>query len=225
MSDERLTTSNSFSNSEEQTMSNMIEPEVEEPSGGGGPNRLFIILALSLAGLLVLGLLGVSIYLVYTRFIAPPASGSPTPTRPPAVITATTTVVGTPAPVATDTPGGATPTPTSVLSGRTPVPTITGTLPSVPGATGTPAPSPTSGVVPIATNTPTPGGGAAATSAPARTNTPSSETPGTGGGGTPPTSDGGTLPTTGLETDLAIIGALMVLLLLIARGLRSAFSR
>ncbi len=85
--------------------------------GGGGPNRLFVVLAVGLAGLLVLGLLAVGGVLLIPRLLgggAPPptARAVTTPTR--AIALATTAPTSTPAPTEAPTPtlvnaaGGAT---------------------------------------------------------------------------------------------------------------------
>ena len=86
---------------------------------GGGPNRLFVILALGLGGLLVLGLLGVGGFFLIQRFTTPaPAAptairiAATTPTR--ALPTATLQPTDVPSPTfvlvaqsaATITPGG-----------------------------------------------------------------------------------------------------------------------
>ncbi len=112
----------------------------DEPAAGdGGQNRLFIIIALGLVGLLMLGLLGIGGWALIIRpkqqarvaAIQSPtvvvAAATETPTATPTP-TATMTPTNTPAPLATNTPvvptatatqvGGATATPT-----RTPTPT------------------------------------------------------------------------------------------------------
>jgi hypothetical protein len=81
----------------------------------GGPNRLFLVLAVGLAGLLVLGLIAVGGILLIPRVLAgtpPPAAvrTANTPTRPIVLVTqaSTPTAVPTEAPLPTlVNPGGA----------------------------------------------------------------------------------------------------------------------
>ena len=110
------------------------------PSGSGGPNRLFVILAIGLGALLFLGLIGLGGFLVFQSFTRPPAS----PTAR-AVVTASPAIRVVATPAATDVA-----TPTLVLiaastptGGTTPLVTATtgltttGTITGTPG-TGTP---------------------------------------------------------------------------------------
>ena len=117
----------------------------ETPLGGGSQSRLFIIIAIGLVGLLVLGLLAIGGYAIFSRYrrgaeqvaVAETASAvtaeaqataeapteAPTPT-PVVVPTDTPTVAPTSTPVVpplTGTPEGTPPAPT-------PVPTATPTL-------------------------------------------------------------------------------------------------
>jgi hypothetical protein len=89
--------------------------------GGGGPNRLFVVLAVGLAGLLVLGLVAVGGVLLIPKIINPapaPAKVATTPTR---VAQATTVPTDTPVPTEAATPtlvgAGSLATPTSDISG------------------------------------------------------------------------------------------------------------
>lgn len=72
---------------------------------GGGPNRMFILLALGLAGLLVLGVIGLGGYFVIQNLIRPPAAPTrialATATRPASTPTVASTA--TPADIATPT--------------------------------------------------------------------------------------------------------------------------
>ncbi len=90
--------------------------------GGGGPNRLFVVLAVGLAGLLVLGLLAVGGVLLIPRILgttAPqPAKVVTTPTRVAMATTAPTeTTVPTEAPTPTLVGAGSLASPTSDISG------------------------------------------------------------------------------------------------------------
>ncbi|MFQ5611708.1 MAG: hypothetical protein ACE5H9_06205 [Anaerolineae bacterium] len=113
----------------------------QEPPSGGGNNRLFIIIALGLVGLLVLGLIGIGSVVALRRLRSAQevALATPTPTE---------VAVLQPSPTATFTP--LPPTPTS-----TTVPTPTNTPVLAPGNGGeegaTPAASPTRTPVPLAT--------------------------------------------------------------------------
>jgi hypothetical protein len=163
---------------------------------GGGPNRLFIILAIFLGGLLVLGLLGLGGYYVLQRFLAPsPVAIASTPTIRPAntptrvLATATLAPTDIPSPTfvlgigATSTPGGAAPL---GLSGGTITATMT-TFFSTPGY-GTP------GYGTIGYGTP--------------------------GYGTP---GSGNLPQTGLGEDLLMLagGIVLIMIVFAARRARS----
>ncbi len=91
--------------------------------GGGGPNRLFVVLAVGLAGLLVLGLLAVGGVLLIPRILgttAPPPAAKviTTPTRVAMATTAPTeTTVPTEAPTPTLVGAGSLASPTSDISG------------------------------------------------------------------------------------------------------------
>ncbi len=87
--------------------------------GGGGPNRLFVVLAVGLAGLLVLGLLAVGGVLLIPKLLggsAPPPTvrAATTPTR--AIALATTAPTATPEVIEA-------PTPTLVAAGSLASPT------------------------------------------------------------------------------------------------------
>jgi len=217
-------------------MSNLIEAAPEEPGNGtGGSNRAFIAIALGLASLLVIGLLLIFGYVAGSRlgffgtralatpdasvFVSGPAgtatavalagatAASVGPLPPVAATSAAATTVagGTrvsgavlPGTAATSSAAAATqdvatPTPTRVVGGAVSTPTT---------ALNTPAP----GAV-AATKTP---GGAAASGLADATATPS----GPGGGSS--------LPGTGVELDIVVMGILMVILLVLARGFRMA---
>ncbi len=108
------------------------------PAGGGGPNRLFIVLAIGLAVLLVLGLVGLGgLFFIRTAFAPPPPTvriAAATPTR----------VLPTPPPPPTATPAPTEiVTPTLVLSGGgtgtvTPATPTATTTAGTPAGTGTP---------------------------------------------------------------------------------------
>ena len=94
-----------------------------EPEGGDG-NRLFVILAIGLAGLIVLGLFAVGGLLVINRLGAQQQIAQITPTVVKALIEVVPTATFTPTPpppTPTDTPTIA-PTNTLVLQGETPTP-------------------------------------------------------------------------------------------------------
>jgi len=95
-----------------------------------GQNRTFTMIALGLVGLLILGLLGIGGFIVFTRLRAPA-----TPT-----VVAELTPTGTPAKAPTATP---TRTPTSV-----PTPTPTRVVTPSPAPLVTPTPTPTEEGVP-----------------------------------------------------------------------------
>ncbi len=184
-------------------MSNLIEPTPEESNGhSNGPNRTFILIALGLAGLLVVGLLGVFGYVAASRFGLIGTRGAPTAVTSPAAATA-------------------------VVSRA---PTTAGT-PRPSGAAGTPAPGATIAVAgtPVATRVvslPTAGGTSAAGASPTATQVVGAATPTTAAGvtveATPtPTGDGEALPQTGAELDLLVIAGLLVLLVILARSFRS----
>jgi hypothetical protein len=113
---------------------------------GGGPNRLFIILALGLGILLILGLIGLGGYFVLQNIARAPVSAptaifvASTPTRE-ALATATLapspTLTEQPTPTfvlvtgggPTQTPGGPTATATQTVSGAATIGTPSGQLP------------------------------------------------------------------------------------------------
>lgn len=116
------------------------------PAGGGGPNRLFVILALGLAALLVLGLIAIGGVLLIPKIFT--AGASPTPVRAASTVTraiALATLAPSPTIAATDT---AAPTPTLVNAGAsggstpaaegTATPTVIGASGGTPATTGTP---------------------------------------------------------------------------------------
>ncbi|MBI5877520.1 MAG: hypothetical protein HZB53_07715 [Chloroflexi bacterium] len=201
-------------------MSNLIEPTPEEPNGSSssGPNRTFILIALGLAGLLVVGLLGVFGYVAASRFGLIGTRENPTPVTSPAAATPAGTRPAT-------TPAGGTVAPAAVTS-----------------APGTPRPATVIAVTPVVVGTPaatrvislaTTGATAAATRSPSGAATaaaPAQATPTTVSGGvtaeataTPTGGTGGSqaLPQTGAELDLLIIAGLLVLLVVLARSFRA----
>ncbi len=116
------------------------------PAGGGGPNRLFVVLALGLAGLLVLGLIAIGGVLLIPRLLGGVVGTAPTTVRAattPTRLIVLATTAASPTAAATDTVA---PTPTLVnanVGGGTPGAEGTGT-PTVIGA-GTPSTSGTPG--------------------------------------------------------------------------------
>jgi hypothetical protein len=99
----------------------------EVAPGGGGPNRLFVVLAVGLAGLLVLGLLAVGGVLLIPRLLggnapAPTVRAATTPTR--FIALATPTEAPTEVPTPTLVAAGGLVTPTEVtgtaVSGQLP---------------------------------------------------------------------------------------------------------
>jgi len=124
---------------------------VEPAAGGSGPNRLFIVLAVGLVGLLVLGVVVIGGIFAIQQ-MAKPAAGVPTTTRVAIVLTTPTRaalVVLTPTTSFTDTP----PLPTLVIqpaSGAT-TPVSGGALTPTTAVTGTVTPgtgTPGSGMPP-----------------------------------------------------------------------------
>jgi hypothetical protein len=104
----------------------------------GTQSRVFVIVAIGLVGLLMVGLVSIAGLVVYTRFLAP----SPSPTvvaevtgTPQPVTTPTLGVASTPIP--TETAGGPALTATRVLEGGSPTAT--------PEEEATPSPTPTGG--------------------------------------------------------------------------------
>lgn len=113
---------------------------------GGGPNRLFIVLAIGLAALLILGLIGLGGFLLIPRLLGLGASPSPTvriaaATASATRVLATLTPLNSPTAVVQDTA-----TPTLVLltgtpgvgGGGTATPTVIGGGAGTPAGTGTP---------------------------------------------------------------------------------------
>ncbi len=101
---------------------------------GGGPNRLFVVLALGLAGLLILGLIALGGFFVIQNLTRGAAAAptvkiaQTTPTRAPATATAPPTATLAPTDI---------PTPTLVFSGGASPVAATATV--IGGGTGTPA--------------------------------------------------------------------------------------
>jgi LPXTG-motif cell wall-anchored protein len=210
---------------EERNMSNVIEPTPEEPNGQtGGPNRTFILIALGLAGLLVVGLLAVFGYVAASRFGLIGTRENPTPVTSPAAATLVLTRAGTAAAGASAVAG--TPAAGVTTAAGTPRP---GSGTAAAGATiavaGTPVATrvvslPTSGST-SATRV-----AASASAAPSATAVVAAATPTAAGGVTveataTPTGGSEALPQTGAELDLLIIAGLLVLLLILARSFRS----
>jgi hypothetical protein len=122
---------------------------VEPATGGGGPNRLFIVLALGLVGLLILGVVVIGGIFAIQQMAKPAPAVVPTTTRVSIALTTPTRaalVVLTPTAAPTDTPPPASPTlvvqqvsgTTAPVSGNalTPTTAVTGTVTS---GTGTPS--------------------------------------------------------------------------------------
>ncbi len=118
---------------------------------GGGPNRLFVVLAIGLAALLILGLIGLGGFLLIPRLLGLGAAPSPTriaaatATRvlssPTAIPTSTTAPTDTPAPTLVNPLSGG--SQTLVASGAgTATPTVIGGGSGSPEATGTGTPGP-----------------------------------------------------------------------------------
>ncbi|MFQ6015840.1 MAG: hypothetical protein ACE5NP_10395 [Anaerolineae bacterium] len=107
-----------------------------------GPNRRFVFIAIGLVALLLLGLVGIFGYILFSRM-----RGRAVAPTPPAIaaVTITPTPTMTPEVTATYTP---VPTFTPVIRTPTPTPTVVGPEPTVPPTatatpTVTPAPTPT----------------------------------------------------------------------------------
>ena len=120
----------------------------ETPFGGESQNRLFIIIAIGLVGMLVLGLLGIGGYVIISRV----RRGTEQVTAAQTVAAATAEAQAT-AEAPTESP---VPTFTSVPT-ETPTPMVTNT-PVVPPTTGTPELTP-GAPTPAPTATPTPAEG------------------------------------------------------------------
>jgi len=104
---------------------------------GGGPNRLFVVIALGLVGLLLLGLIAVGGVFLIPRFLgtsAPPTLrvAVTTPTRGVVVAAVTTAPTDTPIPSSTAVIN------TPVLVVGSPAATSTGTITATATITGTP---------------------------------------------------------------------------------------
>lgn len=84
----------------------------EVAPAGGGPNRLFIILALGLVGLLLIGIVALIVFVFVIQPMLRPAAAPPTPTR---VVLAAATPTRAPLPTATNT----------LIPTNTPLPTAT----------------------------------------------------------------------------------------------------
>lgn len=113
----------------------------EVAPAGGGPNKLFIVLALGLVGLLIIGIVALGGIFAIQQVTKPAVV--PTATRVSiAITTPTRPLLPTPTPVPTDTP--APPTPTRVVlpaggdatppGGATPTPTATVAATSTPSS-------------------------------------------------------------------------------------------
>jgi len=101
---------------------------------GGGPNRLFIILALGLGGLLILGLIAVGGIFLFQRFTAPGPAATPTvlvrvvntptrvvlPTQPPPTDIPSPTFVLLAQAAETGTPAGSVTATTAITGSITP---------------------------------------------------------------------------------------------------------
>jgi hypothetical protein len=230
-------------------MSNLIEAAPESPGGGtGGSNRVFILIALGLAGLLVIGLLLIFGYLAGSRLGlfgsrngATPGSATALAANSAATATAAAIVSGgtfAPLPLGTRVPG-ATSAATAAAVG-TGGAALAGTAVAGVGtavATGTSVSAPTGGArTPAATvvaQAVTPAGGTpgAPTATATLVLTPGGNVGSGGGSGgaitptpvpTPKPEGSSNLPGTGAELDAVLFAGLMVILLFIARGFRTA---
>jgi len=118
--------------------------EVDEPetsSKGGGSNRVFVIVAIGLIGLIIIGLLGIAGYWALIR----PRAQEKANTQNTQVVAEATAVAQQTLMVPTDTP----------VPTHTPVPTNTPVPTPTPRATNTPVIRPTDTAVPGAVPTPT----------------------------------------------------------------------
>ncbi len=107
---------------------------------GGGPNRLFVVLALGLAGLLILGVIALGGFFVIQNLTRAPAVS---PTRIAQITTPTRAPSPTEPPTATSVPTEAA-TPTLVFAALTPVATATSA--ATPTPTDAPSQLPKSGM-------------------------------------------------------------------------------
>jgi hypothetical protein len=128
------------------------------PAGGGGPNRLFVVIAIGLAGLLILGLIALGgIFAIRTLSpsnVAPtlkvavttPTRALPTATLPPTATSAPTEI---PTPTLVLSAGGTgTQTPPTSAQSTTVTPTVSSGTLGTPGAAGTPVGTPGTGQLP-----------------------------------------------------------------------------
>lgn len=129
----------------------------EVAPAGGGPNRLFIVLALGLVGLLLIGIVALVVFMFVIRPMMAQPAALPTPTR---VVIAVTTPTRAPLPTATNT----------VVPTNTPPPTATLVVQPPASGGGTPASEvtvtatlATAGTATTAPSTSTPTGGMPAT--------------------------------------------------------------
>jgi hypothetical protein len=111
--------------------------EIAPSSGGGSSRQVFIILAIGLAGLLILGVIGLGGVFLFNRI----ASGNPTPTLPRPTATATRLPTAVVIAAATDVP-----TATPVIPTALPVVTLAPTV-AASGTLTTTAPVTTTGTV------------------------------------------------------------------------------
>jgi cytoskeletal protein RodZ len=187
------------------------EPMVGEPEEGEeSSNRMFIILAVAMGGLFVLGLCLIAGYVLFIQ--RPQQARVQTAATAAAAQNATTIAQMTAGPSPTDTPTE-TPVPTN-----TPEATATNTPVVVLTATPTETPLPT---VPV-----TPGKATAtATKTKAPTNTPKSTVSGSSSGSSEvtPTAESGSTPATGIGGfGLVAVAGVLVIALFAARRLRLA---
>ncbi len=163
-----------------------VEPEQPTPSGAAG-SRGFVLIALGLMGLLVVGLALVFGYLLYGRMTARPTDNTQVA---PAVAAS---VSSTPAANATR---------AAIAQNVTPAASVTRA-----------ANATTLVAIAVGTNAPSAIGAG-----------DSSNNSSTGGGSPTPndstTNNDSNLPNTGIEEDILIVGALMLGLLVVARGFR-----
>jgi len=234
-------------------MSNLIEAAPEEPgNGSGGTNRAFVLVALGLASLLVVGLLLIFGYVAGSRLgffgsralATPDASAFVSGGAGAGTATAVALAGATSAAAGTRLPAAA----TSAAAGATAVGGGTRVAGATVAGSATAAGTSVAGAVAtanVATATPTRVvGGSVSTLAAAATNssaantlapgavTPSRSPGGAISGGTAeatatPSGPGtaSSLPGTGVELDILIMGILMVILLVLARGFRMTLRR
>jgi hypothetical protein len=111
---------------------------------GGGPNRLFLVLAIGLGGLLILGLIGLGAFLLLQPRAATTAAATPTRLLPTATRVALATAAATAVPTEspTNTPVIGAPTPGATVPATVAV-TTTVTVTATVAVTGTVAPGTT----------------------------------------------------------------------------------